>query len=113
MIYDNEKHRTALEWHCPFGKVWLQRARRAAKICRYMTADEIDAADRRLKSAHYLRLPPGKFLEEPQAPNGLPLSWYNKDKCERIPCDVYDYDSLPEIVITNGLDDWPLRNWKR
>ena len=25
---------------------------------------------------------------------------------------IYDYDSVPEMVITTGEDDWPLTMWE-
>ena len=53
------------------------------------------------------------FLDEPQDARGLPLSWCreyeerHKDwptACESI----YDYDSIPDVVVTDGDVDWEL-----
>jgi hypothetical protein len=60
------------------------------------------------------RLPPWDILDEPQDARGLPLSWCKKE-VERFACrkgsciDTYDYFSIPEIVITDGYDDWPMK----
>lgn len=54
------------------------------------------------------------FLDEPQDSRGLPLSWCreyeerHKDwptSCESI----YDYDSIPDVVVTDADVDWELR----
>ena len=97
------------EWHCPFPPEWVKKMRHAAKVCEQLTAEDIEAFDR--GNVNY-RLPPWDILEEPQDARGLPESWCKKE-AERFSrrkgscIDTYDYFSIPEIVITDGYDDWP------
>ena len=83
--------------------------RHAAKVCEQLTAEDIEAFDQ--GNVRY-RLPPWDILEEPQDARGLPESWCKKET-ERFSrrkgscIDTYDYFSIPEMVITNGYDDWP------
>ena len=63
------------------------------------------------------KLPPGDFLEEEQDARGLPLSWCAEEdrRFREYPvscCDIYDYNTVPDVVITNGVEDWPPRLWK-
>ena len=110
MIYDKG---TALGgvWHCPFTKEWVMRMRHAAKHCERLSTEYIE----RTLNHEWMTftLPPGDFLSEEQDARGLPLSWWRKEeeRYNRYPIGctaVYDYDSIPEMVITNGYDDWPL-----
>ena len=100
-----------IQWHCPFSREWVERMRKAAACCKNLTAEQI-----RLTLASYsehYHLPPGDFLSEPQDERGLPLSYWaeerirhrNYPKCRTA---IYDYDSIPEVVVSNGHDDWPL-----
>ena len=98
-------------WNCPFSPEWVERMKRAAKVCERLTAEQVEAA---LTHTEFrFELPPGDFLSEEQDERGLPLSWCREyearhegwpDCCEA----TYDYDSIPETVVTNGEDDWPL-----
>lgn len=111
MVYDG--HRPGRGWwNCPFPPEWVECMKRAAKVCEPLTADHVEAALIRLNLRYVV--PPGDFLSEDQDERGLPLSWcldYEArhkgwpECCEA----TYDYDSIPEIVVTNGEDDWPMR----
>jgi hypothetical protein len=110
MIYDNC---TPLggQWHCPFPRWWVEMMRRAVKHCESLSAEYIERAiDKEWMS---YRLPPGDFLSEAQDVRGLPMSWCEQEKRRHMgwpdSCTaIYNYDSVPEIVVTNGHDDWPL-----
>ena len=118
MIYSDEPHIiTGGQWWCPFQREWVEQMKRAAKCCEQLTCNEIDAAICRLENGINFKLPPGKFLEDYQDARGLPLS-YCRDEERRYgnhpTCcmAIYDYDSVPDMVISNGHDDWPLRIWE-
>ena len=114
MIYSKRPHRDAEgEWLCPFPPDWVEKMRHAAKVCEQLTAEEIQYALNR-ETVIYK---PTRWdvLGEPQDARGLPLSWckaYDERHLHWPQCCVatYDYDSIPEMVITNGKDDWPLNN---
>ncbi len=112
MIYSKRPHRDAEgEWHCPFPREWGKKRRHAAKVCEQLTAEDIEAFDQ--GNVRY-RLPPWDILEEPQDARGLPESWCKKEaerfSRRRGSCiDTYYYSSIPEWVITNGKDDWPMK----
>ena len=103
-------------WNCPFSPAWVARMKLAAKVCKRLTAEQVEAA-----LAHtvvHIEPTPGDFLSEPQDERGLPLSWCREYEArhEGWPeCCVatYDYDSIPEMVVTNGNDDWPMVVHKR
>lgn len=82
--------------------------RRAVKHCETLSAEYIA---RCISNDEYIyQVPPVDFLSQPQDRRGLPVC-YNGDiiiSRLRIRCDVYDYDSIPEIVVTNGREDWQL-----
>ena len=85
--------------------------KRAVKRCKGVSAAQVEAALNR--EYVYYHIPPGDFLSEPQDARGLPLSFCNREalRHRKYPggCTaIYDYDSIPEMVITNGYDDWPL-----
>ena len=85
--------------------------KRAAKACERLTAEQVEAALTHTE-IHYV-LPPGKFLSEPQDARGLPLSWCREYEArhegwQECCTAIYDYDSIPETVVTNGENDWPL-----
>ena len=77
--------------------------KQAAKVCQGLTAEQVEAAYSR-EVTHY-RLPPGDFLEEPQDARGLPVG-YGDGFGRNVSCDIYDYDSIPDVIVTNGHDDW-------
>lgn len=106
------------QWHCPFPKEWVERMRRAAKACNKLTPQQIEAIDRNMEMGRLVNIPPGEYLSEPQDSRGMPLSWCEEEerRYAKHPvscCATYDYASIPEVVITNGEDDWPLRIWKK
>jgi hypothetical protein len=85
--------------------------KRAAKHCAGLSAEDVELT---LKSVWMLyRLPPGDFLSEAQDARGLPLSWCRREERSfgHVPecCTaIYDYDSVPDVVVSNGEEDWPL-----
>ena len=90
--------------------------KQAAKACEGLTTEQVEAAVERLDLRYVL--PSGDFLSEPQDERGLPLSWCREYEArhEGWPeCCVatYDYDSIPEMVVTNGNDDWQMVVHKR
>lgn len=102
------------EWHCPFPKEWVERMKHAAKVCESLTAEQVAAALCRIDNGYYYEVPPGDFLSEPQDSRGMPLSWCREEqrRLSRYPIGctaTYDYDSIPEMVITDGYDDWPMK----
>ena len=111
MVYDKTLSYPDGQWHCPFPPEWVERMARAAKICESLTAEQIEAAYIRIEHNDYYELPPSDFLSEPQDSRGIPLSMVDCS-CPNVTCDIYDYDSIPIVVITNGHDDWPFRIWK-
>lgn len=78
----------------------------AAKRCERLTAQQIEEAYERIDNGGYYIVPPGDFLSEPQDERGLPMSY--SDEYIQSCCATYDYSSIPELVVTNGHDDWPL-----
>ena len=110
MKYDGRKPGNGW-WNCPYPPEWVERMKRAAKVCERLTAKQVEAALTRT-DIHYV-LPSGDFLSEEQDARGLPMSWCREYEArhEGWPecCTaIYDYDSIPEMVVTNGEDDWPL-----
>ena len=98
-------------WHCPFPPKWVEKMKQAAKHCESLTAEYIE---RTIENEWmYYRLPPGDFLGESQDARGLPLSWCKKEEKRfknwpKCCTSIYDYNSIPDIVATNGIYDWPL-----
>lgn len=84
-------------WHCPFSKEWVKKMAQAARHC--------------MCFLEYEHVCDEEFLSEPQDARGLPLSWCDNEErryrnhpnCCTV---IYDYDSVPEVVVTNGEDDW-------
>lgn len=112
MIYDCERRSVGDgEWHCPFPRWWVEQMKRAAKACKNLS--EADMAGALNREIDYYYIPPGDFLSEEQDARGLPMSYCRKE-AERYKdwpecCTaIYDYDSIPEMVVTNGYDDWPM-----
>ena len=97
-------------WHCPFSREWLDKMRRAAKACKNVTAERVEQAFNRESYAEYV-LPPSDFLSEPQDARGLPV-WMSDNHDVRTRCDVYDYTSIPDVVVSNGYNDWTLEQWE-
>ena len=103
MIYDKKPCYGDGRWHCPFPKKWVERMKRAAKCCEQLSAEYIGAAITR--EVYCYRVTPGDFLDEPQDARGLPVG-YGDGLGRNVSCDIYDYDSIPDVVVTNGHDDW-------
>ena len=113
MVYDSGTPGNGV-WHCPFPPSWVERMKRAAKHCETLTEAQIEAT---LNCNVYV-VPSGDFLSEEQDTRGLPLSWCIEEerRYSRHPtcCTaIYDYDSIPELVVTDGNDDWPLTSRAR
>ena len=110
MVYDSTTRGDG-EWHCPFSRDWVERMRKAAKRCEKLTNKQVEAAYERLDSGFYYELPAIDFMCEPKDSRGLPFSY---SQCRDVPtCSAtYDYSSIPDVVISNGHDDWPLRMWE-
>jgi hypothetical protein len=115
MVYDKKPCHGDGQWHCPFSREWVERMKQAAKACQGMTVGYIEMMMNR-EVTHY-RLPPGDFLDESQDVRGLPLSYCREEErryrnhptcCTAI----YDYDSIPDVVISNGHDNYPLWLWE-
>lgn len=113
MIYDSAPIGVSDgQWHCPFSRRWVERMKRAAKACKNLSDEYVTGALNR--EVAYYRLPPGEFLSEVQDARGLPLSWCDKEdrRFSTYPTcctSIYDYDSIPEVVLTNGVYDWNLK----
>ena len=116
MIYDRRYRRyddgCDGQWHCPFPPEWVERMKRAAKHCKNVTEAQVIATLN--NEAAYYVVPPGDFLSEPQDSRGLPQSWCIEEMQRfrgRPDCctAIYDYDTVPEVVVTDGYDDWPIR----
>ena len=100
MKYDGRKPGNGW-WNCPFSPAWVERMKRAVKACERLTDKQVKAE------------PSLKFLDEEQDERGIPLSWCREYEArhEGWPecCTaIYDYDSIPETVVSNGEDDWPM-----
>lgn len=119
MVYDKSYVRWGDgQWHCPFPKEWVERMRRAVKVCANITPEQMETIDRNIEMGKLFDIPPGKYLSEPQDSRGMTLSWCKEEerRYSKHPvscCATYDYASIPEVVITNGEDDWPIRIWKK
>lgn len=110
MIYDSGTPGDGV-WHCPFTKAWVERMAKAAKHCEMLSDEYIEAVIN--NHALVYVVPPGDFLDEEQDERGLPMSYCirEQERHRRFPAcctAIYDYDSIPELVVTNGEDDWPL-----
>ena len=115
MVYDGRNPGNGW-WNCPYPPAWVERMKQAARACKRLTDEQVEAALTRLDLRYVL--PPGDFLSEEQDARGLPLSWCREyearhegwpDCCT----EICDYRSIHEIVVTNGEDDWPLRLHRR
>lgn len=113
MIYDSKTPGNGV-WHCPFTKALVERMAKAAKHCEMLSDEYIEAVIN--NHALVYVVPPGDFLDEEQDERGLPMSYCirEQERHRRFPtcCTaIYDYESIPELVVTNGEDDWPLDKW--
>lgn len=100
MIYDKNRQSPIHPdgaWHCPFTPEWVAKMQHAVAVCRNMVKDE------KQESGYEEH-----FLSQPQDSRGLPVG-YGEDKESCVRLDTWDYRTIPEIVVTNGHDDWPLR----
>ena len=105
MIYSKETPRNGV-WHCPFSPEWVERMRRAAKHCETLSAEYIE---RCINNEEYIyQVPPDDFLSMPQDSRGVPIGYDNSNQ-KPISCEIYDYSTIPDVVVTNGREDWPLR----
>jgi hypothetical protein len=77
--------------------------RQAAAVCKEMAEEQIE---RRLFSTEQEETQKEYFLSIPQDERGLPEGYINRLTIQ-ISCDIYDYDTIPDIVISNGYADWP------
>ena len=102
MIFDAE-HRNYSDgqWHCPFTPEWLERMARAVKHCKMlMNGQHVDTNEDSNED----------FLSRPQDERGLPIGYCYKQEYWPTCCATYDYASIPDVVITNGKEDWPYRS---
>jgi hypothetical protein len=104
------------KWHCPFPRWWVDMMKRAAKRCEGVTEEQVEAALSR--ECVYYKVPPGDFLSEPQDARGLPLSWCDQERARHrgwpdCCVAIYDYDSIPDMVVTNGEKDWAFKNYNK
>lgn len=102
MIYSKEVSNGGV-WHCPFSSEWVEKMRLAAAICKKMDEEQIE---RRLFGTEQEDTQKEHFLSIPQDERGLPEGYINRLTIQ-ISCDIYDYDSIPDVVINNGYADWP------
>jgi hypothetical protein len=111
MIYDKGTSLGSV-WHCPFEPEWVERTRRTVSCCKSLSDEYIEMVDDR-QARHY-EVPTLDFLHELQDARGLPLSWCEEEqrrqrKHPHCRASIYDYSTEPDVVVTNGEDDWPLR----
>ena len=92
-------------WHCPFTPSWVEKMKRAAQHCEPLSAEYIE---RCINNEKYIyQVPDGNFLSEPQDSRGVPIGYGNSNMLP-ISCEIYDYSTIPDVVVTNGREDWPL-----
>lgn len=111
MVFDRHERKFAWdgEWHCPFTLEWVEQMKKAVDYCNlYKVKPDYEF----LSESYY------EFLSEPQDARGLPLSYCIKEerRFNRHPVPrpaIYDYCMVPEIVATNGYNDWPVRLWEK
>lgn len=111
MVYDSGPSVGDGMWHCPFSREWVAKMSRAAKACKQIHAKETTREEITIQVGTI------DFLAEEQDERGLPLSWcmdYDKrhKDCPNCCMEIYDYDSIPDIVVTNGEGDWPFTMWE-
>lgn len=109
MIFDRKRPSGDGVWHCPFTQEWLDCMKNAQQKCKKKNIKRKCAKDQFHLSC----------LKEPQDARGLPMSYceeQNKKEEEQhwrnyhTSCNAtYNYSTIPDIVATNGEDDWPFR----
>lgn len=115
MRYINEEPVSG-QWWCPWTPEMVERARRAARFCLHITPADVERV-LKCEQVNY-RVPPGDFLSEPQDARGLPLSYCERYEAEHEDwpeccMEIYDYDSVPDIVVNDGRDDRPYNSYHR
>lgn len=110
MVYDSGTPGNGV-WHCPFPRSWVEMMKRAEKHCESLSTEYVERVLE--NETLYYKVPPGDFLSEPQDARGLPLRYLSEEEwrySKHPTCctAIYDYDSVPEVVVTDGEDDWPL-----
>lgn len=104
MIYSKDTPGSGV-WHCPFPPSWVEKMKRAVQHCENLSAEYIE---RTMENDWMsLSLPPGNFLSQPQNARGMPIGYDGRGGVH-VTCDIYDYDTIPDVVITNGHEDWPI-----
>ena len=107
MIYDDsEAPYPDGVWHCPFSEEWVEKTKKVVSLC----------LGHKVMVDYYE--PSYEFLSEPQDARGLPMSYcieeekrFNQRPIPRP--SIYDYSTIPEVVSTDGDDDWPVRFWQK
>lgn len=99
MIFDATSNGDG-QWHCPFTREWLEHARRVVAAVKSGKAIERETALL-------------KFLEDQQDSRGVPMWWCREyeERHKDWPTEcraTLDYRGRPEVVVTNGVYDWPL-----
>ena len=99
MIFDARTNGDG-QWHCPFSKEWLDEARRVVNAVLHGKAQEKEPSCK-------------EFIAEPQDSRGVPIWWCEEyeERHKDWPTGcraTLDYGGRPEVVVTNGLYDWPL-----
>ena len=93
------------QWHCPFPPEWVEQMRKAVKYCEHLSAEYIA---RRISNEEYIyQIPDGDFLSEPQDSRGVPIG-YDNGYQKPISREIYDYSTIPNVVVTDGREDWLL-----
>ena len=107
MFYeDNYSGEHIGEWHCPFSPEWVKMMKRAVTICQTLVDEKDNQKDAPLEDED--------FLSGPQDARGLPLWWCQREE-ERFRdrptgCTaIYDYDTVPEVLVTNGGYERPFK----
>lgn len=109
MIYDKADNKFPDgQWHCPFPPEWVVKMAQIAKDLGSLTEEMMVI----LHGPKSYKRPRLEWLNEPQDARGLPLTYCDNDETNHVCRATWDYDSIPDVVITNGYDDWPLRLWE-
>lgn len=109
MIYSKNPCYGDGQWHCPFSEEWVRTMKRAAFRCKFLTKEQIEST--LIRDVYQYRVPTGDFLEEEQDVRGLPLSWCKEEEMRFMnhptSCTtIYDYDTIPDVVVTNGMVEY-------
>lgn len=98
MIFSKTRNVNDGEWHCPYSREWLKQVRHTVNMC---------LQNEQRKPILYDIPNQMEFLSEPQDERGMPLSWRQDNENESCTA-TYDYCTIPDVVVTNGYDDWEL-----